>query len=186
MYLNRRRKALVDALRIERQDAERAWPAVEALSKIVYTPEMLAHSEFHDVDWSHAELWVLGYVGDQLVVSAGIHRRQVHWDGQPVCMAGIGGVKTHPEYQENGYASSILEECQVAITEEIAPDFSMIFVETHNRPFYEKRGWRVFDGKVLVEQHGNQGLFPDRGTMVRDGTTAAPHSGVIDLKGKPW
>lgn len=176
---------MAEALRIEHRDAA-AWSEVQKLSAIVYTPEMLAHSEFHDVDWSHAERWILGYAGDALVGSAGIHRRRAQLDENPVAVAGIGGVKTHPDYQKRGIASQILEDAQTVIDADIRPDFSLIFVETHNRAFYEKRGWRVFAGRVMVEQHGKRVAFPDGGAMVRDGTAAAPRSGTIDLMGKPW
>lgn len=159
---------------------------VEALGRIVYTPEMLAHSEFHDVDWSDAALWVLGYLHDDLVASAGIHRRAVRVDGKTATIAGIGGVKTHPDHQKHGHASYILKEACALIDTEIEPDFSLIFAETHNRAFYEKRGWRVFAGTVMVDQHGERIAFPAGSAMVRDGSGAAPASGTIDMMGKPW
>ncbi|WP_299329688.1 GNAT family N-acetyltransferase [Parasphingopyxis sp.] len=177
---------MTETLRIERHDGDAVWPAVEALGKAVYTPEMLAHSEFHDVDWSDAEHWVLGYLGDDLVASAGIHRRAVHVDGKPANIAGIGGVKTHPDHQKSGHASHILEVTCTLIDGQMAPDFTLIFVETHNRAFYEKRGWRVFAGTVMVDQHGKRIAFPDGSAMVRDGAQPAPRSGTIDLMGKPW
>ncbi|MEO1168264.1 MAG: GNAT family N-acetyltransferase [Pseudomonadota bacterium] len=177
---------MAENLRIERREAHAAWPEVEALSEIVYTPEMLAHSEFHDVDWSRAERWILGYAGDVLVGSAGIHRRQVHVDGATMTIAGIGGVKTHPDYQKRGIASAMLDDAKAVIDADIAPDFSLIFVESHNRAFYGKRGWRVFEGAVMVEQHGERLAFPEGGAMVRDGAEPAPLSGTIDLNGKPW
>ncbi|MEM8695059.1 MAG: GNAT family N-acetyltransferase [Pseudomonadota bacterium] len=177
---------MAEALRLERRDGASIWPKVEALGKAVYTPEMLAHGEFHDVDWSDADRWILGYLGDDLVASAGVHRRSVLVGSEAMTIAGIGGVKTHPDHQKLGYASRVLEETLALIETEIAPDFSLIFVETHNRPFYQKRGWRVFDGTVIVEQHGERIAFPEQGTMVRDGTAHAPLSGTIDLRGKPW
>lgn len=177
---------MAEILHIERRDAASAWPEIESLTKIVYTPEMWAHFEFPDIDWSHAEHWVLGYRDGVLVGSAGVHRRDGQFDGKTVTIAGIGGVKTHPDHQKRGYASAILDNTQALIDETISPDFSLIFVETHNRGFYEKRGWRVFEGKVMVEQHTGYLAFPDKGTMVRDGTKAAPRSGTIDLQGKPW
>lgn len=184
--MSKHRKALVNQLRIEQRDAASAWPEVEALSKIVYTPEMLAHSAFHDVDWSHAERWILGYIGNVLVGSAGIHRQEARHDGAAVWIAGIGGVKTHPDYQKQGIASTILEAAHDTIATEIAPEFGLVFVESHNRPFYAKRGWRMFEGVVMVEQYGARIAFPDRGAMVRDGTRSAPLSGTIDLNGRPW
>lgn len=177
---------MAEALRIERRDATSAWPEVKALSDIVYTPEMIAHGEFHDVDWSHAESWVLGYCDDTLVASAGIYRRKGAVDGEAVTIAGIGGVKTHPDYQKQGSASVILKDACAAIDKDVSPDFSLICVETHNQDFYAKRGWRVFEGRVIVEQHGASVDFRDGGTMVRDGERPAPLIGTIDLKGRPW
>ena len=184
--MNRRRKALAEALRIERREADTAWPEVEALAKIVYTPEMAAHDEWHDVVWAHADSWLLGYLGDVLVSVAGIHQREVDVNGTLQHVAGIGGVKTHPEHEKNGYSTAVLEATNTAIAEQVAPAFSLIFVEQHNRAFYEKRGWRVFDGTVMVEQHGEQVAFPERSVMLRDGASAAPQSGTIDMKGRPW
>lgn len=184
--MNKRPKALAETLHIERRDAAWAWPEIESLTKLVYTPEMWADFEFPDVDWSHAEHWVLGYRDGVLVGSAGIHRREGQVDGKTVTIAGIGGVKTHPDHQKRGYASAILDNAIALIEETIAPTFSLIFVESHNRDFYEKRGWRVFEGKVVVEQPAGYLNFPDKRTMVRDGAKPAPRSGTIDLRGKPW
>ena len=177
---------MAEALRIVRRDADTAWPAVEALAKIVYTPEMAAHDQWHDVVWSHAHTWVLGYLGDALVSVAGIHQREINVNGSDWLVAGIGGVKTHPEHEKHGYSTAVLGETNLAIAETIAPQFSVIFVEAHNRPFYEKRGWRVFGGTVMVEQHGKQVAFENGSVMLRDGASAAPQSGTIDLKGRPW
>lgn len=177
---------MADELRIERRSAEAAWPEVEALSAIVYTPEMLAHGEFHDVAWSQAESWVLAYRGDMLVSSAGIHRRTGAVHGEPALIAGIGGVKTHPDHQGQGLASAVMEAACAAIDSKIAPDFSLICVETHNRAFYAKRGWRLFEGRVIAEQHGARVDFRDKGTMLRGGAMPTPVAGTIDLMGRPW
>ena len=177
---------MADQLRIERRDAQSAWPQVEKLAGIVYTPELAAHDEWHDVVWSEAEEWLMGYLGDELVSVAGIHRRTIEVNGERRLVAGIGGVKTYPDYEKRGYSTEVLNATNDVIAEKIAPDFSLIFVEKHNRAFYEKRGWRVFEGVVMVEQHGSRVPFPEGGAMVRDGAGTAPVSGSIELNGKPW
>ncbi|NNC73259.1 MAG: GNAT family N-acetyltransferase [Sphingomonadaceae bacterium] len=177
---------MADGLRIERRDATSAWPEVKTLAEIVYTPELAAHDEWHDVVWSHAEEWLMGYCGDTLVSVAGIHRRTVEHNGVAQQIAGIGGVKTHPAYEKRGFSTAVLEATKIVIDEEIGPAFSVIFVEAHNRLFYAKRGWQVFDGIVIVEQDGDYVKFHEQGTMVRDGAEAAPVEGTIDLKGRPW
>lgn len=177
---------MAETLRIERFSASDGWAAVEALEPLVYPPEKMSELDWRDVEWSHAGDWVVGYLGDEAVTAVGIHRRRVEVGGEARKVAGIGGVMTHPAHQRHGYCTAALEDAQDFVEAEIAPDFLLLFVEPHNRAFYEKRGWRMFDGEVIVEERGRRDAFSYMDAMVRDGTGPAPAAGTIDLKGKPW
>ena len=173
-------------LRIECRDAASAYPEVARLEPAVYTPEKMAHVAWHEVEWAHAERWVLGWLDERLVSCAGIHRREIALDGAPKAIAGIGGVMTHPDHQCRGYSTQVLDEANAAIAADIAPAFSLIFVEPHNVDFYAHRGWGVFEGETIVEERGRRRPFPYMGVMLRDGTEVAPERGTIDMLGKPW
>ncbi len=184
--MSRRRKALAEDLRIERHGADGGWAMVSRLEPLVYTPEKLAHVAWHEVEWSHAGHWVVGYLGQEPVTAVGIYGREVAVEGATKRAAGIGGVMTHPDHEKKGYATQALDAALAYIDSEIAPDFTLLFVEPHNLAFYEKRGWRPFAGEVIVEERGRRAVFPYMGAMVRDGVGPAPVSGSIDLLGKPW
>ncbi len=177
---------MAEPLRIEIRDGPEGWEEARQLEPLVYTRELMAHVEWHDVDWSHAEQWVLGWIGETLVTAAGIHSRDVEVDGEEKLVAGVGGVMTHPEHREQGHSSAALETANEVIAGDIDPAFSLIFVEPHNVEFYANRGWRVFEGEVIVEERGQRGVFPYMGTMLRDGNEEAPASGMIDMLGRPW
>jgi hypothetical protein len=64
--------------------------------------------------------------------------------------------------------------------------FSLLVCREHLLPFYERLGWRVFPGRVLVQQPGGPMEFTLNRPMVLPGRSPAPRDGVLDLDGPPW
>src|SRR4249919_2967037 len=59
--------------------------------------------------WANDPTWhVIAREDDQVVSHASIHEREVLVNGEPVRIAGIGAVMTHPDHQGHGLATAVL------------------------------------------------------------------------------
>jgi hypothetical protein len=127
--------------------------------------------------WS-PEAALVAYVG--IVVRAGA------LDGAAVKIGGVGSVKTHPRAEGRGYATAGLRRAAAALTDDHQVAFSLLVCRDHLLPFYERLGWCVFAGRVLVEQPAGRMEFTINRAMVLPGRSPAPRDGLIDLHGPPW
>lgn len=173
-----------DQIKLERWDADR-WEEVAHINDLVYPPENPITQVWRQVDWSHAGQRVVVSVAGQPVCHVGLYLRHGAANGAPALIAGIGGVMTHPAHQKRRYATRAL-----ALTNDLAMKagarFGFLVCEAKNIPFYQRLGWRVFDGTTMHQQHGTNRPWTLSPTMVRDIAGKAPEGGTIDLCGKPW
>jgi predicted N-acetyltransferase YhbS len=164
-------------------DADRA--ALGDLSLAVYPPEVAASWSGRHLQWSAAEWCARVWEEGWLASYAGILLRQATHDGRPVCVGGIGGVKTHPAMRRRGYAG--LAVCRaVEFFHQAGADFALLVCEPHLIAYYARLGWQTFAGRLVVEQHGATADFTLNRVMVQGVRSPAPASGVIDLAGPPW
>jgi aminoglycoside 2'-N-acetyltransferase I len=169
----------------ELSDGER--DALKALTAAVYPPEVLATSPGRAFQWAPAQWSVLVWtVEDRLIAHVGIVTRKGTLDGVPVKIGGIGGVKTHPQAQGRGYASTALRRAAIALHDDHHVAFSLLVCQAHLLPFYGRLGWLLFPGRLIVEQPGGPIVFTINRPMVLPGLRPAPQEGVIDLRGFPW
>jgi aminoglycoside 2'-N-acetyltransferase I len=120
-----------------------------------------------------------------LVCHLGMQEREAVWNGAKVRIGGIGGVATRGDTRGQGLASRALETAMETWRGEGAADFALLFTEPHNIDFYDKCGWRRFEGDVIVDQPGGRIKHTMVTPFVHD-LTLAPREGMIDLCGKPW
>jgi GNAT superfamily N-acetyltransferase len=165
-------------------EGERA--ALKALSEAVYPPDVVAARPGRHLQWAPPEYGVLisSPEGD-LVSYVGIVLRAGMLDGAPVAIGGVGSVKTHPRAEGRGYASAGLRRA-AAFLDDHRVDFSLLVCREELLPFYGRRGWLAFDGRLMVEQPSGRTVFTVNRPMVAAGIRAAPRAGVIDLLGLPW
>lgn len=168
------------------KDGALSWPEISDMRERIYPPEKLIHTPMHGIIWAQAQRRVLLYVNNEVRAVAGIHERGVLCDSQKIRVAGIGGVMTEPEFQGQGYGKQVMLHLMELLRTEANCVFALLFCEDHNVAFYDRLGWALFEGDLVVEQHGVTGPFAFRNTMVLPLNGSAKVAGHIDLCGLPW
>jgi predicted acetyltransferase len=161
--------------------------ALRALTAAVYPPETTAAQPGTPVTWAPTQ-WSIRVWDDAgtLVSHVGLLTRTVLVDDARVLVGGIGGVKTHPATRGKGYASAGLREAVRFFTDELPVAFALLVCLPPTVSFYERLGWRRFDGTLLVEQPGGTVSFTANLPMVLPIHSPAPANGSINLCGEPW
>lgn len=161
---------------------------LRALSLAVYPPEQYPPDHEGPVTWAPTQ-WSIRVRDDAgaLVSHVGVLTRDARVDNAAVRIGGIGGVKTHPDARNRGYAAAGLGAALRFFAEEAGVAFALLVCLPPTVPYYERQGWRRFAGALLVEQPGQGSIpFTVNLPMVRSVRTDAPEGGVIDLCGCPW
>ena len=172
--------------RLETRPGDVAWTDARPLFAAVWPPEVLATLPWGHVVFARAQQRVLAWNdAGELVGHVGLHRRDGRWDGQPVTIAGIGGVITRQDSRRQGIAGMAIREALAAAEAAGRPDFALLFCEPHNFAFYEGLGWRRFAGAIFAEHSGSRTRFEVMAPYVLD-MARAPRGGEIDLCGLPW
>ncbi len=161
--------------------------ALRALTVAVYTPSVLASLPATRVTWAQAQ-WSIRVWDDaeRLVSHVGVLTRTVRVGDAHVRIGGIGGVKTHPDARGQGYASHGIREAVRFFSDELRVAFALLVCLPPTVPFYERQGWRRFDGTLLVQQPEGIISFTANLPMVLPILSPAPVDGTIDLCGEPW
>jgi GNAT superfamily N-acetyltransferase len=169
----------------ELDDGERA--ALKALTAAVYPPEVVARAPGRHLKWAPPDYSVMVSTPEgELVSHVGIVVRGGTLDGDAVKIGGVGSVKTHPRAEGRGYASAGLRRAAAVLHDDHRVAFSLLVCQEHLLPFYDRLGWRVFSGCVMVKQPAGSVVFTVNRPMVLPGRRPAPRDGVIDLNGLPW
>ena len=158
------------------------------MSGAVYPPEVAAAWLGRSIEWAARRWSVIVWNEDRTRVLAhvGLVDRWASLNGTDVKIGGIGGVMTHPEFRNQGFAREAIHRSLGFFQEQADFDMALLVCEPALIPFYGKLGWRSFPGKLLVTQRGHATeftfnlpmLFPIRGPYENDG--------VLDLQGPPW
>ncbi len=122
----------------------------------------------------------------RLVSYAGIVLRHALHDGAPVLIGGIGSVKTHPEARGRGYASLAIRRAVEFFRDRPDMSFGLLVCDPPLIAYYARLGWKLFNGRLMVVQHGSIEEFTFDRVMTLDLHTPAPTTGTIDLHGPPW
>lgn len=169
----------------ELSDEERA--AIDALRDAVYPPDTIGDWPGKDIEWALGDRCVRAWNERRELVSyVGVLLRDVSHDNRPAHIGGVGGVKTHPDARQRGYAGCCLERAAEFFRETHDVTFSLLVCDARLTTYYSKFGWKEFGGRLLVAQGGALTEFTVQRVMVLDVAKAAPSGGTIDLRGLPW
>jgi aminoglycoside 2'-N-acetyltransferase I len=168
------------------KDGALSWPEIAAMREQIYPPEKLVDTPMHGVEWAEAQRRVLLYIEDSVRAVAGIHEREILFNGEKLKVAGIGGVMTDPKFQGGGYGKQVMRHLVALLRTEARCAFGLLFCEGHNVGFYRKLGWTPFEGDMVVEQGGKTGPFSFPNVMVLPLSGSATVTGNVDLCGPPW
>jgi predicted GNAT family N-acyltransferase len=159
---------------------------LKQLRAAVYPPEVLATLPGTQFVWAPPQWSILVWDQDELVSRVGLITREILSNGSTKFIGGIGGVMTHPERQEKGYASQAMREASKIFISELGVAFALLFCRPHLVEFYKRLLWKPFEGMVFVEQPQGKIEFSANGAMVLDSKEQAPLEGILDLNGLPW
>jgi hypothetical protein len=164
-----------------------AHAALRALSLAVYPPDEAANWPGRHLEWAAAEWCVRVWGGDgELASYTGMVLRQATYDGQPVRIGGVGGVKTHPAARRHGYAGLGVRRAVEFFHAQPDIAFGLLVCAPHLLGYYARLGWQEFGGRMLIRQHGAVVEFTFNRIMTCDVRSAGPAAGTIDLCGPPW
>ena len=166
--------------------SERQKNGLQKLREVVYPPEVIATLPGRFFTWAAPQWSVFVWEEDELVSRVGLLTREITHNRIEKHVGGIGGVMTHPQMQGQGLASEAMREAARLFDSELNVSFALLFCRPHLIKFYQRLEWRVFEGKVLVEQPEGKVEFAVNGPMLLDVREEAPLNGTLDLNGLPW
>jgi aminoglycoside 2'-N-acetyltransferase I len=158
-----------------------------ALSQAVYPPEVSAAWPGRHLEWSaHESAVVMRAADGELICYVGLVVRSALYNGQPVRIGGIGGVKTHPTARRQGCAALAIRRAVGFFHERADIGFGLLVCEPQLTGYYGRLGWNEFGGRLLVRQRGVPVEFTFNRVMVCGVQGVGPSTGTIDLMGPPW
>lgn len=138
-----------------------------------------------DLGWSDCEWFALGVLDGQIVSVVGILYREVLVGEQKVAVGGIGGVATHPDYQQRGYAGQLLERSAQFLREELKVPFGLLVCAPKRIHYYGRFGWQVMNAPMYFIHKEERRLFEGPVMILPLGEAEWP-GGDVDLQGGPW
>jgi predicted N-acetyltransferase YhbS len=138
--------------------------------------------------WAKGEWGALVENAQRSLVSyAGVMFRQVTLDGRALRLAGLGGVKTHPDWRRQGLAARAVARIMDHAREQADVPFAMLFCRPDRVAYYASLGWSLFEGEIFMQQPGGAAAYLEafRGMTAPLGGEA-PVAGQIDIRGLPF
>jgi aminoglycoside 2'-N-acetyltransferase I len=103
---------------------------------------------FDDEDWAHTfgGVHFLAEGAGRIVAHASVVRRRLTAGGRIMRSGYVEAVATLPEHQRQGLASALMTE----VTAHIRGTYELGALDTGMQGFYERFGWRVWEGPTSV------------------------------------
>ena len=162
---------------------------IDNLDRLAFSNE--EHTpEFDSIAWATNEWMALGCLDDgttpdALATQLCLLKREILVGGQPVWVAGVGGVATRPEWQRHGLASQLLRAAQIFMRDEMLVPFGLLICADERQHFYENCGWQSVAQTLNFSQDGRQRALKTC-VMVLPLADQVWPAGEIDLRGLPW
>jgi GNAT superfamily N-acetyltransferase len=135
--------------------------------------------------WAPAEWYAEARVGGRLAGALEIVTREVRVGAESARVAGIGGVKTRPEFRLRGVASAMLSAAADLMRQKLDVEFGLLICQRRVAPVYAKAGWVHVSGPTSFAQPSGIKTYPND-TMVLQLKSRQWPGGAIDLRGNPW
>jgi predicted GNAT family N-acyltransferase len=139
----------------------------------------------YQLQWRPTEKHVLLVAGGKPVCHVGIVEHTVKVKGNPVSVAGIGGVLARPGCRGRGYARIAMEAAEAFVLSQMAVNFILLFCRPDLQSLYEHLGWVKVSGPVWVEQAQGDILLPMVSMVKCLGAEQWPQ-GEVRLVSRPW
>jgi hypothetical protein len=129
--------------------------------------------------------YMFGFLRGEPVAQVGVLQRTITIQQKPLLIAGVGFLITEPEYRGRGFATVMLGEALVFISNKLGLPFGLLTCKPRLETLYSGMGWRTADGtNTFAQPTGNRscgGLI-----MVKECGGIPWPEGEIDLCGLPW
>ena len=135
--------------------------------------------------WRPTERHVMVTEDGLEVCHIGLVAHTVEVNGEPVKVAGVGGVITKREYRGRGIALAAMRTAETLAKQELDSEFMFLFCRPGMRGWYETQDWNVIRDTVLVDQPGGTVPAPLLAMVKQLGATDWP-SGEVRLNSLPW
>lgn len=135
--------------------------------------------------WRPKELHFILDVDNDPVSHVGLIDHTVSVAGQPVRVAGVGGVATAGDMHGRGYARKTLRHAVKYMCEELKVEFGLLFCLDRLMPFYARQNWQLLHEPVEIDQPSGRMTSPLNVMVLPCGDRVWP-AGVTDLQSLPW
>jgi aminoglycoside 2'-N-acetyltransferase I len=146
---------------------------ISAIRDLLWAAFPTGDEGFTEDDWWHA-LGGIHVVVDRdgaIVAHASVVERELRVDGRPVRTGYVEAVAVAPSRQGSGLGTLVME----AIADEIVGHFELGALGTGAHHFYERLGWRTWQGPLSVRTDAGDQRTPDEdGSILVLPTPALP------------
>jgi predicted GNAT family N-acyltransferase len=139
----------------------------------------------YQLQWRPTETHVLVVEGGRTVCHVGIVGQTVEVQGNPVSIAGIGGVLARRGCRGRGYCRIAMEAAEGFALSQMAVNFILLFCRPALQSLYEHLGWVKVASPVWVEQARGDVLLP-LVSMVKCLKAEQWPKGEVRLASRPW
>lgn len=170
-------------MRIETKAAGEMSQFEKARTDCVVTSSLYAYHT--GIQWAGPDWAVMVWEDEELVSNVHIIDRVIQVGGRAVRVGGIGNISTKVEWRKRGYASAALKVATDFLADPLKVKFGLMTATETVRPIYEKLGWKMVAGSLLMEQSDGKKPF-NYPVLVLPVLARAWPSGPIDVCGLPW
>ncbi len=154
--------------------AARDLVAIRALLDAAFAPD---DPFFPESDWQHAlgGVHFVAWLDERIVGHAAVVARELQVEGRPLRTGYVEAVATLPDLQGKGVGSRVMR----AANDHILEAYELGALGTGEHRFYERLGWRTWQGQLSVRAPEGERRTPDEegGVMV----LTTPSTGPLDL-----
>jgi aminoglycoside 2'-N-acetyltransferase I len=150
---------------------------IDAIRDVLWAAFPTDDEGFTEDDWQHAlggQHFVVDVDG-AIASHASVVERELHVAEQPVRTGYVEAVATAPGHQRRGLGSAVMREAMAYIRE----TFELGALGTGEHGFYERLGWRTWQGPSFVRSLGGPRRTPDDDGYIL--VLMTPTSPPIDL-----
>lgn len=114
---------------------------------------------FTEDDWQHAMggRHFMAEADGGIVSHASVIEREIHIGGVPLRTGYVEAVGTRPEYERRGFGSAVV----LAATDHVGATYELGVLGTGEHTFYERFGWRTWQGRAYVRLPDGPERTPD-------------------------
>jgi hypothetical protein len=139
----------------------------------------------YQLQWRPTEKHVFVVRDEATVCHVGLVGQTVEVQGNPVSVAGIGGVLARRECRGHGYCRIAMEAAEAFASSQMGVNFLLLFCRPALQSFYEHLSWANVSSPVWVEQAQGNVLLP-LVSMVKCLGAARWPMGEVRLGSRPW